>query len=72
MDTTSLRKLRIFFGSTVNALLKDRFGLDSLKLSLEVFQTCGIAAAIGTTTSIVQVETFVLDFFAIDTPLLSQ
>jgi hypothetical protein len=52
----------------MNILLEDGFLLNSLELSLEILQASGIAAAIGSATSVGDVEAFVLNFFSFDTP----
>jgi hypothetical protein len=69
VDTSSLGELFIV-DSAVDILLEYRFGLDMLELSLEVLQASGVAAAVGTAASVGQVEAFVLDFLAIDTPMV--
>lgn len=53
----------------MNVLLEDWIGLDMLELSLEVLQTGSITAAVGSTTSIGKVEAFILDLFAVNTPV---
>jgi len=68
IDTMSLVQLGLFFGGAMDTLLKDGFSLDGLKFGLEVFQTCSVAAAIGTTTGVVDIEASILNFFTIDTP----
>jgi hypothetical protein len=52
----------------VDILFKDRLGLDSFELGLEVLQAGSVAAAVGAAASIGKVKAFILDFFALDTP----
>ena len=53
----------------VEFLLEDGLLLNLLELGLEILQTRRVAAAVGATACIGKIEAFVLDFFAIDTPL---
>lgn len=66
IDTTS-RQI-VFESRSVKLLLKDGFGFNLLELGLEVLETGSVGAAIGTTASIVHVETSILSLVAIDTP----
>jgi hypothetical protein len=58
----------VVLGWAVNVLLEDRVLLNGLELGLEILQACGVAAAVGSAASVGHGETFVLDFFSIDTP----
>lgn len=70
IDTTSSRELLIIVhDSAVDILLEDGVLLDVLELGLEVLQASSVGAAVGTAASVVDVETLVLDFLAIDTPV---
>ena len=50
-------------------LLKDRLLLNLLELGLEILQAGSVAAAVGATACIGKIETLILDFFTINTPL---
>ena len=52
----------------MDTLFEDGLGLDGLELGLEVFQASSIAAAVGATACVVQVEAFILNLFSIDAP----
>jgi hypothetical protein len=52
----------------VDVLLEDRLGLIELKLGLEVMEMVGIAAAVGSTASIGELELLVDDFFTRTAP----
>jgi hypothetical protein len=68
-NTLSLRKFFEILSRTVQFLLKDRLLLNLLELGLEILQAGGVAAAVGATTCVGKVESFILDFLAINTPV---
>jgi hypothetical protein len=61
-------KILIVFNDTMEVLFENRLLLDMLELGLEVLQASRIAATIGATASTSDIEAFVLDFFAINSP----
>lgn len=67
VGTGSLGKF--FHQGTMDILLKNWLCFDLFELSLEIFETGSVGAAIGATTSIGHIEAFVLDFFTIYTPI---
>jgi hypothetical protein len=69
INTSSLREVFEIFSWAVEFLLEDGLLLNLLELGLEILQTGRVAAAVGATACIGKIEAFVLDFFAIDTPL---
>jgi hypothetical protein len=70
IDTPGLGKFGIFFAGTMDIFLEYRLRLDLLEFGLEVFQARCITTAIGSAASVGHVKTFVLNFFAIDTPVV--
>ena len=70
VDTMSLRHLLFLLErSTVKVLLEDGLLLNMLELGLEIIEAGLVAAAIGSTTGVGQVEAFVLNFLTTDTPM---
>lgn len=53
----------------MHTLLKDRLGLVELELGLEVVEVVREAAAVGTTSSVAEVEWFIDHFFASVAPI---
>lgn len=56
---------------TVDTLLEDRLRIDLLEFGLEILETSGVAAAIGTATWICQSESTICYFFTFDTPRIN-
>lgn len=53
----------------MDILLENWLSFDLFEFSFEVFETGSIGTAVGATTSISQIEAFILDFLSIYTPV---
>jgi hypothetical protein len=69
VNTPSLGEIFKIFSWTVEFLLENRLLLNLLEFGLEILQAGSVAAAVGAAACIGKIEAFVLDLFAIDTPL---
>ena len=64
-----LRKVFEILSRTMEFLFEDGLLLNLLELGLEVLQAGGVTAAVGATTCVGKVESFILDFLAVNTPV---
>lgn len=61
--------LQVFLAGTVDFFFEDRFGLDGLELSLEVFDAVAVGGGIGAAARVGHIVAIILEFVALATPM---